>query len=244
MGIKLLKEGEIGWGLMVENEGSISTTFHKNVALLSEQKINGKFDLTKPVYVYATLQKYGVENRNGRVYPEAVLKREVERYQDVINRNASFNELDHPAESTISLKGGSPHRVVQMFWEGNTLIGKLEILVSRGYRDSGIISCDGDLAAHYLDYGMTLGISSRAVGSLKKVNGQNIVDDDLELICFDLVTSPSTPGSYLYSDLKDKSAYDEVLPAANDKAKTNKSDSFSGQNDVMNRLNNFLNKSN
>ena len=131
MGIKLLKEGEIGWGLMVENDGSISPTYSKNVPLLSEQRVNGKFDFTKPIYVYATLQKYGVENRNGRIYPEEILKREVERYQEVINRNASFNQLDHPDDSTISLKGGSPHRIVQMFWEGNALIGKLEILVSR-----------------------------------------------------------------------------------------------------------------
>lgn len=238
MAIRLLKEGEIGWGMMVEQDGSISPSYPKNVTILSEQRVNGKFDFSKPIYVYATLQKYGVENRNGRVYPEDILKREVERYQEVIKRNASFHELDHPSESTISLKGGSPHRIVQMFWEGNALIGKLEILVSRGYRDSGIISCDGDLAAHYLEYGMTLGISSRAVGSLKKVNGQNVVDNDLELICFDLVSSPSTPGSYLYPELKDKAAFDEVLPNS-EPVQSSKPN----QSDVMSRLNKFLNNS-
>lgn len=200
---------------------------------MNERKLN--FD--QPIYVYATLQKYGTENRNGRVYPEDILKREAERYQEVIRRNSSFHELDHPESSVISLKGGSPHRIVEMWWEGNTLIGKLEILISRGYRESGIISCDGDLVAHYLSYGMTLGISSRGIGSLKKINGQNVVQDDFELICWDIVSSPSTPGSYLYDNPEDRLKYDEKLKN-NDKNLTNsdKNDKFE---DVFSRFLNF-----
>ena len=130
MAIKILKENEEGFGIIIDHDaGSIDKEVNER---LNEGAVSGIVDLTKPIYYYATLQKYGVENRNGRIYPEGILKREVERYRDVIRRNASFHELDHPQESVISLKGGSPHRIVDMFWEGTALIGKLEILVKNG----------------------------------------------------------------------------------------------------------------
>ena len=140
--------------------------------------------------------------------------------------------------SVISLKGGSPHRIVDMFWEGNALIGKLEILVSEGYRKNGVISCNGDLTAMYLSYGMTLGISSRGIGSLKKANGKNVVQDDFELICWDIVSSPSTPGSYLYKNHEDFSKYDEKL--------TNTPEMNTGsrdkQDEFLSKLTSFLSK--
>jgi hypothetical protein len=210
MGIKILKENEEGFGILIEGDaGSVSEVLQGQI--INEEISKGSIDLSGPIYYYATLQKYGVENRNGRVYPEDILRREVENYREVIARNSSFHELDHPQESVISLKGGSPHRIVDMFWKDNVLIGKLEILVSEGFRRGGIISCNGDLVAHYLSYGMTLGISSRGVGSLKKINGKNVVQGDFELICWDIVSSPSTPGSYLYKDPQDFKKYDEVL---------------------------------
>jgi len=210
MGIKILKENEEGFGILIEGDaGSVSEVLQGQI--INEEISKDSIDLSGPIYYYATLQKYGVENRNGRVYPEDILRREVENYREVIARNSSFHELDHPQESVISLKGGSPHRIVDMFWKDNVLIGKLEILVSEGFRRGGIISCNGDLVAHYLSYGMTLGISSRGVGSLKKINGKNVVQGDFELICWDIVSSPSTPGSYLYKDPQDFKKYDEVL---------------------------------
>ena len=214
MGLKILKENEEGFGILIEGDaGCVSEGITGEIL---NENVEGPIDLSKPIYYYATLQKYGVENRNGRVYPEDILKREVEKYREVIARNASFHELDHPQESVISLKGGSPHRIVDMFWKDNVLIGKLEILVSEGFRRSGVISCNGDLVAMYLSYGMTLGISSRGVGSLKKVGGKNIVQGDFELICWDIVSSPSTPGSYLYKDAQDFAKYDEVLKEPED----------------------------
>ena len=236
MGLKILKENEEGFGIIVDQDGNI--TKELNESFLNEGTLSGSIDLTKPIYYYATLQKYGVENRNGRIYPEDILKREVERYRDVIRRNASFHELDHPQESVISLKGGSPHRIVDMFWEGNALIGKLEILVSEGYRKNGVISCNGDLTAMYLSYGMTLGISSRGIGSLKKVNGKNVVQNDFELICWDIVSSPSTPGSYLYKNPEDFAKYDEKL--------TNEPEMNAGskdkQDEFLSKLTSFLSK--
>ncbi len=237
MALKILKENEEGFGIIIdENAGSITKSVTERY--LTEDKNATPSNLSQVIY-YATLQKYGVENRNGRIYPEDILKREVERYREVIKRNASFHELDHPQESVISLKGGSPHRILDLFWEQNVLIGKLEILISEGYRKSGIISCNGDLVAMYLSYGMTLGISSRGIGSLKKINGQNIVQDDFELICFDIVSSPSTYGSYLYKNPEDFSKYDEVVPNSDIQNFSTKKDP---QDEFLNKLSSFLNK--
>ena len=235
MGIKILKENEEGFGILIEGDaGSVSEVLQGQI--INEEISKGPIDLSGPIYYYATLQKYGVENRNGRVYPEDILRREVERYREVIARNSSFHELDHPQGSVTSLKGGSPHRIVDMFWKDNVLIGKLEILVSEGFRRGGIISCNGDLVAHYLSYGMTLGISSRGVGSLKKINGKNVVQSDFELICWDIVSSPSTPGSYLYKDPQDFKKYDEVL----NEPKEIEESAAPEENDFLANLNKFL----
>ena len=97
----------------------------------------------------------------------------------------------------------------------------------------------GDIAANLLRYGVTLGISSRGVGSLKKEGGQNLVQDDFELICFDLVSSPSTPGAYLFKDLNDKSLYDESLE---EKEKTNDiTKTLNPSLRLMNKLDGYLN---
>lgn len=234
MAIKILKENEEGFGIIIDREaGCISTELNRSLNENAQV-----LDLTKPVYYFATLQKFGVENRNGRVYPEEILRREVEKYREVIRKNASFHELDHPQESVISLKGGSPHRIVDLFWKDNVLIGKLEILISEGYRKSGIISCNGDLVAHYLSYGMTLGISSRGVGSLKKVGGKNEVQDDFELICWDIVSSPSTPGSYLYKNAEDFAKYDEASPESEPAMATGND----RKDEFLNNLSKFLQK--
>ena len=90
-------------------------------------------------------------------------------------------------------------------------MGKLKLLKTPGFHERGVCSSKGDLAANYLRQGVTLGISSRGVGSLKKVGEQNEVQDDFELICFDLVSSPSTPGAYLFSNPDDRMKYDENL---------------------------------
>jgi hypothetical protein len=79
-------------------------------------------------------------------------------------------------------------------------MGKLEIIMSPGFVNQGIISCEGDRVANYLRKGLKIGVSSRGVGSLEKENGRNVVQDDFELICWDIVTSPSTPGSWIYSE--------------------------------------------
>lgn len=241
--LPILSESQTGYGILLESDaGLISPAFGLNASLIKEMEEH-LTDYSQPIFVYATLQKYDAENRNGRIYSEEILRREVERYQKIINMNASFHELDHPESSVVSLTKGSPHRVVEMFWQGNVLIGKLEILVSRGYREHGGLYCGGDMVAHYLSYGMTLGVSSRGVGTLKTVNGKKMVQPDFELICFDVVSSPSTPGSYIYKDLKDFAKYDEKLvKSINQMAvQPQQNDRESRKADMMNRLNQFLN---
>ena len=110
-----------------------------------------------------------------------------------------MGEADHPESSIVAISRVS-HNVVELWWEGNVLMGKLEILMSPGFVNQGIISCEGDQVANLLRKGMKIGVSSRGVGSLEKEHGKHVVMDDFELICWDVVTSPSTPGSWIYSE--------------------------------------------
>ncbi len=156
--------------------------------------------------LFAVLQKYGVKNNNGRIYPKALLEREVEKYKFYISDNTSLLELTHPESPSINL-GNVAAKITEIWWEGVTLMGKLKILVSDGFLKSGIISCSGDMTAMLHNSGVKLGISSRGVGSLKKVSGDNIVQDDYELICWDIVHQPSSKGSWISGDLKNLEKY-------------------------------------
>ena len=109
------------------------------------------------------------------------------------------HNCDHPESSIVSVTRVS-HNIKEIWWEGNVLMGKLEILMSPGFISKGIISCEGDRVANYIRKGIKIGVSSRGVGSLSKENGKNVVQEDFELICWDIVTSPSTPGSWIYNE--------------------------------------------
>ena len=187
----------------------------------------------------AILQKYNTPNRNGRIYPEKILRRENERYQEIIKKGGSISELNHPESSLIDLDRAS-HIITETWWEGNRLIGKLKLLTfSPAYLKEGVISCVGDMAANLLRQGVTLGISSRGVGSLTQNGEHNEVQDDFELICFDLVSSPSTPGSYLFKEDESADSVDEtseVVESSNTEGNLSKSLA------MMSKLDNFLSK--
>ena len=231
--MRILEAREIGFGILVETDGHISPQDNKEI--IKEIENN---NIPNELYMNAILQKYGVPNRNGRVYPEAILKRENERYQEVIRKGGAISELNHPESSLIDLDRAS-HIITETWWDGNRLIGKLKLLTSPAYLKDGIISCVGDMAANLLRQGVTLGISSRGVGSLKKVGEYNEVQDDFELVCFDLVSSPSTPGSYLFNEDAGADSVDETTPVTETK---NSGDSINVNKSInlMNRLNNFL----
>jgi hypothetical protein len=199
--IKLLRAGNAGFGLMIESDaGYIAPNDIRNQPFINEVKKleDGGIIMAEPLTLFVVLQKHSVENRNGRIYPESLLKREADRYQELINTRSAIGESDHPESSIISNDRVS-HEIKKIWWEGKTLVGEIEILMSPGFIRQGIISCEGDRIANMLRRGIRVGVSSRGVGSLKDVNGKHIVQDDFELICWDIVTSPSTPGAYMFA---------------------------------------------
>jgi len=228
-------------GILIEYDaGYINPNESRNLSTLNESR--NMLDHSKPFEFYAVLQKYDTPNRNGRIYPEKILKRESENYKKMIEKGTSLSELNHPESSLIDLYRVS-HLITEVWWEGPVLLGKLKLLTSPGFHERGIVSTKGDLAANYLRQGVTLGISSRGVGSLKKVGEQNEVQEDFELICFDLVSSPSTPGAYLFLDKNERMNYEENLDEEKKMSvERNIGDSGNKSLDLMKRLSDYLKK--
>jgi hypothetical protein len=242
--MKILGPNEIGKGILVEYDaGYINPMERRNLDLIRENK--SFLDYSKPFEFYAVLQKYDTPNRNGRVYPEKILKREADNYKKMIQKGVALSELNHPESSLIDLDRVS-HAITEVWWEGPVLLGKLKLLTSPGFHERGIVSTKGDLAANYLRQGVTLGISSRGVGSLKKVGDQNEVQDDFELICFDLVSSPSTPGAYLFSNKEDRMNFEENLDEEKrmnlERATGMQSSAVDKTKSLMDKLSKFLDK--
>jgi len=199
--MEIIRKNEINKkGILIEyDSGYISPKDNRNFVNEVNKLSQGQQIVSDPLIVYAVMQKYGVENKNERVYPESILRKEAENYLKLIKEKRAMGEADHPESSIVSVSRIS-HNVVDLWWEGNVLMGKLEIIMSPGFVNQGIISCEGDRVANYIRQGLKIGVSSRGVGSLEKENGKNIVQDDYELICWDIVTSPSTPGSWIYNE--------------------------------------------
>ena len=200
-----IKKGETGTGLLIEHDGYISLDCGNNKQLFeSYKKINesnedNQFHCPYPFIVDAVFQRYGAENANGRIYPEHILKREVQRYQSMIDERRALAELNHPAESVIDLSRVAIN-VVELHWEGNTLVGKIEIITSPGFRKYGIISCQGDQTANLLLSGYKIGLSSRGLGTVTQKMGVLYVGEDYELVCFDVVSEPSTKNAWICQD--------------------------------------------
>jgi len=233
--MRILGPSEVGKGILIEMDaGYVSPKDEFNLKMLQEQKT--QLDYSKPFVFYAVLQKHGVPNRNGRVYPERILKREAEKYKQIINKGLSTSELNHPESSLIDLDRVS-HIIDDVWWDNNILMGKLRLLTSPGFHERGIVSTKGDIAANLMRQGVTMGVSSRGVGSLAKKGEQNEVQDDFELICFDLVSSPSTPGAYLFSNIDDRSKYEENLE---EETKMKNQGSIDKSIDLMKKLTDYL----
>jgi hypothetical protein len=133
------------------------------------------------------LQEAEQKNGNGRVYPMEVLRREVEKYiKGPIASNTAMGELDHPEASIVNLNNVS-HNIKRVWWDGNDLMGELELLNTPS----------GKIAQEIVSAGIPLGISSRGMGSVKQIGESVEVQDDFELVCWDLVSLPSTPDAYM-----------------------------------------------
>lgn len=366
-----IKKGEIGHGLLIENDGYISIQDEKNrpilenIKLLKEDK-NNEFHCPYPFVVHAVFQKYGIENANGRIYPEKILKREVEKYQQLIKERRAIGECyrpeaniltengwkrldevvvgeniitlnttnnkkeikpiknivkyhhkgemirmvgnhindlvtpehgfpvyeydmgcqfvgfyqaqdlaliddkrlfipinnnlepqyiehiefssedydgevmcvevenhtwfvmdngkshwtkncNHPAEATIDLSRVAMN-IIELHWEGKTLVGQLEILTTEGFRKTGIVSTCGDEVANLLLNNIKIGVSSRGLGSVEKKLGSLYVGEDFEIVCWDVVSQPSTPGAYIDENPEKLSMYKENITYKKDNA--------------------------
>ena len=137
--------------------------------------------------VEGRLQTAEVKNGNGRFYPREVLEREVEKYvEGPIAEKRALGELDHPDSQVINLKNVS-HNIKEIRWEGNDVVGVIEILPTPS----------GNILTELFKNGITVGVSSRGMDSLKQLGETQEVQDDFELLCWDFVSTPSTPGAYV-----------------------------------------------
>jgi len=127
-----------------------------------------------------------VKNGNGRYYPKELWEREIDKYSQLVKENRATGELDHPESSIISLKNVS-HIIREVWWNGDKVMGKLEILPT----------VSGNILKALIDNNVMVGVSSRGMGSLKQIGETLEVQDDFELLCWDFVSTPSNPGSYM-----------------------------------------------
>ena len=204
-----IKKNNVGKGLLIENDGYISIP-DKQTQYIKESIGNGEWHCPYPFVVDAVFQKFGIKNANGRIYPEGILKKQVALYQQRIQEKRALGECNHPSDSTIDL-GRISHNIIELHWEGRTLVGKLELNVTQGFVKHGIASSFGDTIANLLLNGYKIGVSSRGVGSVEQKMGQYIVGDDFELICWDVVADPSTPNAYIGSSREELQPYMESV---------------------------------
>ena len=152
-----------------------------------EKRMSGEGFLIFP----AKLQQCNVRNGNGRTYPREVLEPEIENYKKLVRDRRAIGECDHPDDQVINLKNAS-HMVNRIWWDGDSVLGTIKVLKTPA----------GDILRGLYESGVLFGFSSRAMGSLKEDKGDdgnpiNVVQDDLQLICFDAVSEPSSPGAYV-----------------------------------------------
>jgi len=227
--LKIIKPGETGYGYLIENDGFISPKDERNIPFINEvNKIGNSgtdFKIVEPLKVIAILQKYGVENANGRIYPKPILIAQAKAYQDLIDNQVSTGEVDHPETSIISVNNVG-HRITKIWWEGHTLLGEVEILMSPGFIKYGVVSTSGDKVANLLRLGVRIGVSSRGVGSLQEIDGKYIVQDDFEIICWDIVMTPSTPGSWIVPNTQAAQQFTESKTKSNKKLLIDELDKF------------------
>ncbi len=158
---------------------------------LTEEEKNDIRD-NQALYLTGVMQRADAKNGNGRVYPKKVLTREVKNYEKLIKERRALGELDHPDDQVVNLKNAS-HMVTGMWWNNDDVMGKVKILDTPS----------GKILRSLVEGGVKLGISSRGMGSVHESNGETVVEDDFNLICFDFVSEPSTAGAYMMQEHKE-----------------------------------------
>ena len=156
--------------------------FNANPISLTEAKAPSGNPLVEGILATAE-----VKNGNGRYYAKDLWEREIDKYKEVVKENRATGELDHPESSIINLKNVS-HIIRDLWWDGDQVIGKIEILPT----------VSGNILKALIENNVQVGVSSRGMGSLKQVGEVLEVQDDFELLCWDFVSTPSNPGSYMH----------------------------------------------
>jgi hypothetical protein len=149
---------------------------------LSESKSGRGLPLVEGILATAE-----VKNGNGRYYSKELWQREIDKYMPLVKESRAMGELDHPESSVINLKNVS-HNISDMWWDGDNVMGKIEILPTPS----------GNILKALIENGITVGVSSRGMGSLKQVGETMEVQDDFELLCWDFVSTPSNPDSFMH----------------------------------------------
>jgi len=140
-----------------------------------------------PVILSGVLQRADAKNQNNRIYPRPILEREIMNYQKAVAEGRALGECDHPDKSVVELKNVS-HIVREIGWQNNDVVGKVELLNTP----------NGNILKSLMESGVKLGISSRGVGEVQQDDdGNDVVTEDFLLICFDVVSEPSTHGAWL-----------------------------------------------
>jgi len=138
------------------------------------------------IYMTGKLQEADLQNGNGRIYPKLILEREIKNYKKLVEEHRALGELDHPESSVINLQNVS-HMVTEVWMDGAAVMGKIKVLSTPS----------GKILQELIRSKVQCGVSSRGLGSVHENNGQTIVEDDYQLICFDIVSDPSTPGAFM-----------------------------------------------
>jgi len=162
------------------------------------KEVKKTFENEGKIILRGVMQRADTLNQNGRVYPMAILQREVRNYQKFIIENRATGELDHPPESTISFKNVS-HIVREMYMDGKDVLGSIEVLhrVPSGMILKGLV-----------EHGVKIGISSRGVGDVEEKGNYSVVLDNFQMICVDVVSDPSTVQAFMLPECKNVSVSD------------------------------------
>ena len=160
-----------------------------NYEIIKEDAVDGR---PGKLFVKGVIQRADTLNQNGRIYPRDILFKEVENYRKVVQERRAMGELDHADDPVVNLKNVS-HLITDIWADDEVVYGKIEILPTPM----------GNIARNLIESNVKVGISSRALGSVRSRGDADVVQDDLHLICWDLVSEPSTPGAYMMKEARD-----------------------------------------
>jgi len=182
----------------MENERKLLIEFIGYLQIPKSTIMEAKSNTNNNIIIEGKIQAAEQKNKNGRIYPKSILMREYKRFLEKIKNKDNGGELDHPDSPIVNLRNIS-HKIIELWWKGNDLYGKVEL----------IDTPNGNIAKKLVASDLRLGISSRGLGSVKRQNGCDIVQENFELLTWDLVSTPSTHGAYL--DLKESDNKESII---------------------------------